>query len=151
MGMSDEVWARHASPWSVWSRFTVLPLFALAVWSRVWIGWWALLPVALSLAWVWLNPRAFPAPATMDHWPGRGTRGERMFLDRATTPIPQHHRRAGLILSALSALGLPPFAYGLWALEPGWTVAGLALIVLPKAWFVDRMVWLHAEVTGDPP
>ena len=25
--MNDEVWARHASPWSVWMRFTVLPWY----------------------------------------------------------------------------------------------------------------------------
>ncbi|WNN88973.1 DUF6653 family protein [Gloeocapsopsis dulcis] len=24
--MSDDTWAHHANPWSVWTRFTVLPL-----------------------------------------------------------------------------------------------------------------------------
>ena len=151
MSMSDEVWARHASPWSVWTRFTTLPLFALAVWSRAWLGWWALLPVALAVVWVWLNPRVFPAPATFDHWPGRGTRGERLYLERASVPIPAHHARAATVLTVLSAIGLPPFVYGLWVLDPGWTVAGLALMMMGKAWFVDRMVWLHADVTGDRP
>lgn len=33
--MSDAVWMRHAHPWSVWTRFTVLPLLIVAIWSRV--------------------------------------------------------------------------------------------------------------------
>ena len=151
MGMSDEVWARHASPWSVWTRFAVLPLFTLAVWSRVWIGWWALLPVALAIFWVWANPRIFPPPARMDNWPGRGTKGERLFLARKETPLPRHHLRAAYILTALSAVGLAPFIYGLWVLDLGWTVAGIVMIALPKAWFVDRMVWLNADMSGDRP
>lgn len=39
MSMDDTSWGRHANPWSVYSRMTLLPLFALAVWSRVWIDW----------------------------------------------------------------------------------------------------------------
>ena len=42
MGMSDAVWARHANLWSVYTRFTVLPLLVMAIWSRAWIGWWVL-------------------------------------------------------------------------------------------------------------
>ncbi len=50
-GLEGEAWMRHANPASVWTRFAALPLLALALWSRVWIGWWALLPVAAALAW----------------------------------------------------------------------------------------------------
>ena len=46
-GMDDDSWARHANPWSVWTRVPILPLLALAIWSRSWIGWWAVLPVLL--------------------------------------------------------------------------------------------------------
>ena len=40
MGMSDQVWARHASPWSVYSRFAILPLLALVAdparqWTKI--------------------------------------------------------------------------------------------------------------------
>ncbi|MCA8931790.1 MAG: hypothetical protein KDA49_04945, partial [Rhodospirillaceae bacterium] len=45
--MDDATWARHASPWSVWTRVPIALLLVLAIWSRVWLGWWALLPVAL--------------------------------------------------------------------------------------------------------
>lgn len=42
--MSEDAWARHANPWSVWTRIaTALPLLILAVWSRVWLGWRSLI------------------------------------------------------------------------------------------------------------
>ncbi|SDX19442.1 hypothetical protein SAMN05444358_103322 [Ruegeria halocynthiae] len=60
MGMKDEVWLRHTNPWSVWTRvLTLLPLLALAIWSRAWIGGWAWVAVGAVLVWVWDNPRAF--------------------------------------------------------------------------------------------
>ena len=43
--MSEETWQRHANPWSVWTRFTALPLIILAAWSRS--CWWRH-PIALS-------------------------------------------------------------------------------------------------------
>ena len=49
MSMDDEAWARHANPWSAWTRFSCGPFIVLAIWSRVWLGWWALLPLALAL------------------------------------------------------------------------------------------------------
>ncbi|HZD43564.1 MAG TPA: DUF6653 family protein, partial [Methanomicrobiales archaeon] len=57
--LDDETWMRHASPWSVWTRFTALPLLVLAFWSRVWLGWGALAPVILALLWTYYNPRIF--------------------------------------------------------------------------------------------
>lgn len=151
MGMTDEVWARHASPWSVGTRFLMLPLLALAIWSRVWIGWWALLAVAVVLFLVWWNPRAFPPPATTDHWAAKGTFGERVFLNRKSVPIPAHHLRWGVALSWASAAGLPFFIWGLWALEVWPTLLGMVLIVLPKVWFVDRMVWLYEDMKDATP
>lgn len=38
MAMNDTVWQRHANPWSGWTRVATMPLFAIAAWSRVWIG-----------------------------------------------------------------------------------------------------------------
>jgi hypothetical protein len=61
--LDDEGWARHANPWSGWTRFaTVLPLLILGFWSRVWLGWWSLLLIGAALLWTWLNPRMFPPP-----------------------------------------------------------------------------------------
>ena len=146
MGMTEATWMRHANPLSVWTRFTCLPLLILAIWSRVWLGWWALLPVALALFWVWINPRAFPPPARTDTWASKGTFGERVFLHRRAVPIPDHHRRWAFVLGSLSAIGLPPLVWGLWHLDVTLTLLGAVMLVLPKIWFVDRMVWLYEDM-----
>lgn len=151
MGMNDRVWLRHANPWSGWTRFAILPLFALAVWSRVWIGWGALVPVVALIVWTFTNPRAFPQPADFGSWISRGVLGERLFVDRAPRRLPAHHRRAARALTIVAALGLPPLAYGLVVFDPFATLLGLALTMSGKAWFLDRMVWLHADLTGNRP
>lgn len=144
MAMDEATWARHANPWSGWTRIATLPLFALAVWSRVWLGWWALVPVALVMLWTWINPRLFPPPRDHDAWMTRGVLGERIWLARRTTPIPRHHEKAAQLLAAAAGLGLIPLAAGLILLDPGLTLGGLAISMGGKLWFLDRMVWLHA-------
>ena len=151
MGMNDEAWARHANPLSLWTRVAALPLLILAIWSRVWLGWWALVPVALAIGWVWLNPRAFSVPDRFDNWAAKGTIGERLFIARTSHPIPDHHVRIAHLLTALSAVGLAPLIYGLTFLESGATLAGLIGTMLPKIWFVDRMVWLHDDMQRTDP
>ncbi len=144
MGMKDEVWARHANPWSVWTRFTCLPLLVLAIWSRAWLGYWALLPIAASLLWIWWNPRAFSPAKTWDSWASQGTLGERVLLRRKEL-ISAHHLIVTNWLAFGSAIGVLPMAYGLWQLDVSWTLLGLVLIILPKVWFVDRMVWIWRD------
>lgn len=148
MTMDEATWARHANPWSVYTRFTCLPLIALAIWSRAWLGWWALVPLALAILWTWANPRLFPAPTTLDSWAARGVLGERVFLNRAQTPVARHHIRIAHILTGLSLAGVLVLAYGLWALNPWATLCGLILTILPKVWFVDRMVWVLQDSEG---
>ena len=145
MGMTDAVWDRHANPWSGWSRISIPVLFALAVWSRVWIGWMAVIPVGIVLIWTWWNPRAFPVPKSHDNWMTKGVLGERVWLDRHKTPIPLYHSKAATYLAIISGLGLPPFAWGLWALDIWAVVTALTLIMIGKLWFLDRMGWLLQE------
>ena len=97
MGMTDAIWRRHANPWSGWTRFSALPLLALAIWSRVWIGGFAWGAVALALFWVWLNPRLFPEPARFDAWMTKGVMGERVFLENRDN-LPAHHLAAARLL-----------------------------------------------------
>ncbi len=146
MSMDDETWARHSNPWSCWTRFTCLPLLVLAIWSRVWLGWWSLELIGVALFWISWNPRAFPPPRTTENWASKGTFGERIFLARRAKPIPRHHQRAALILSMMSGVGAVILVYGLMVLDAWATIAGLIATVLPKVWFVDRMVWLYEDV-----
>ena len=147
--MDDAAWARHANPWSVWTRVPVLPLLALAVWSRAWIGWWAILPIVLLLAWAWVNPRAFPPPPSLDNWASRAVLGERLWLARAGAPVPPHHRVLPNVLSAVAAAGGLLLLYGLAGLVPWATLTGVAVAMLAKFWFLDRMVWLAADMADD--
>ncbi len=151
MSMDDTTWMRHANPLSVWTRFSCLPLIILAIWSRVWLSWWALVPLALALLWTWANPRVFPPPARTDSWASLGTFGERVFLNRKAVPIPAHHERWAFVLMGLSMLGLIPMVWGLWVLDVPLTLLGLVTVVLPKVWFVDRMVWLYQDMQDAHP
>jgi len=67
--LTEENWLRHANPWSVWTRYSVLPLIVFTFWTRIWIGWWCVLPVAVSLAWMFLNPVLFPKPQSTNIGP----------------------------------------------------------------------------------
>jgi len=151
MGMNDATWKRHANPWSVWTRIPILPLLAVAIWSRVWIGWWSLVPITLLVLWTILNPRAFGVPSSTDNWASMATFGERVWLARKTQPIPQHHARFSAVLNAVTALGMIPFVYGLVAYNALAVILGLVLIILGKLWFLDRMVWLYLDMKDRDP
>ncbi|TWU58547.1 hypothetical protein Poly51_13260 [Rubripirellula tenax] len=146
MGMSDAVWQRHANPISGWTRVPVLPMLAMGIWSRIWLGWWALLPIAAILIWTWFNPRVFPIPASTDNWMSKGVLGERVWLNRNNISIPAHHARIAQILNALAGLGLIPFVVGLVQLDAWAVVGGTAIMMIAKLWFLDRMVWLFDDM-----
>ncbi|WP_234416742.1 DUF6653 family protein [Ruegeria sp. Alg231-54] len=147
--MKDEIWLRHANPWSVWTRvLTPLPLLALAIWSREWIDHWAWVAVGAVLVWVWVNPRAFSQPETFDSWAAQGVLGERVWL-RNRDKIAAHHNRVANALAFASGTGLLPFAYGLWAFDLGFTCLGIVVISGSKIWFVDRMAWVWSDFLRD--
>lgn len=146
MFMNDATWRRHASPWSVWTRVATLPVLVLAIWSRAWLGWWAIAPIALMIVWIWWNPRAFPPPRDTNNWGSKATFGERVWLARKQTPIPRHHEIAARVLCLVSAAGLPPLVYGLVTQHLWSTLAGTAIVMLGKLWFCDRMVWLYEDM-----
>ena len=146
MTMDDAVWQRHANPWSVWTRVAITPFLFLAVWSYVWIGWWALVPCAAVALFTWLNPRIFPVPKSTNNWASKGVMGERVFINRKTVPIPRHHAVAAQVLTALSAIFLIAAIYGFvvgnfWAAFLGFHAA-----IVCKIWFVDRMAWLFEDM-----
>lgn len=149
--MTDATWKRHASPWSVWTRVLTLPLLVLAIWSRVWFGWAALVPVGVVALWIWLNPRIFPPPRSTDNWASKATFGERVWLARGETPIPPHHARAARVLSGLAGVGTVVLAVGLVLLDLTLTVGGATFAWLAKLWFCDRMVWLYDDMRDANP
>ena len=149
--MTEETWARHANPWSVWTRFTVLPLLVAAAWSRKWIGTWAWIPGVLALAWAWINPRVFARPSSTDNWASKAVLGERVWMNRRKILVPERYQirtNAASVVAALSALVL---AWGVWRLRIVPTIASLVMVYVGKIWFLDLMVSLYDEMKTASP
>ena len=149
--MTDEVWEKHANPWSVWTRFSALPLLIVAIWSRLWIGPWAWALVSVTIYWIWINPRLFKKPLSTDNWASKAVLGERVWLNRKTIPVPRHHRIMPNLLNVISAAGLPLLIWGLVQYEWWPTLSGIVLIYTGKVWFLDRMVWLYEDMKDASP
>lgn len=145
--LDDDNWMRHANPVSVWTRYSVLPLVVLAFWSRVWIGWWCLVPGVASILWLFFNPVLFKKPASTKNWASKAVLGERVFLNRDVVLIPDHHKLAvHRVLNSLSSLGV---LLAIWAIiyYSVWgAVSGVALAYIAKSWYLDRMVWLYEDM-----
>lgn len=144
MRMDDATWARHANPWSGWTRVATLPLLTMAIWSRVWTHlWW--LAVGILVIWIYVNPRLFPPPQNHDAWMTRGVLGERIWLANRPGTIADHHRRVITATITIASIGTASWLIGLIMLAPTATIAGLVVSILGKLWFVDRMVWIQRD------
>ena len=142
-GLKGDAWMRHSNPVSVWTRFAVLPLLALAIWSRDWIGWWCLIPIGLLLAWTAINPLFFKKPSSTKNWASKAVFGERVWTEgtRSSFP-PEFLSRVPTGTTVFQVVGVILLAYGLIVLDPVATVTGVLVTQLAKLWFLDRMVLL---------
>ncbi|MEG3221723.1 hypothetical protein PD716_13970 [Vibrio gigantis] len=146
MVMSEDSWARHSNPLSVYTRVPCLSLLSLAIWSREYIGFYSIFLIGFALFWIWFNPRAFGVPKSTSNWASKAVFGERIYLDKALLDIPQHHLKAVRVISTSMAPGLPILFYGLY-LNDLWLIAfGNFWILVLKLWFLDRMVWLFDDM-----
>jgi hypothetical protein len=102
-----------------------------AVWSRQWLGWWAVAPVLLVIAWLAINPFVFPAVGPSRSWVSKGIFGEQFWLtERERVPASPRHVLRSLV--AVGLIGMMVLAWGLWRLH-GWpTLYGTTLIVLAQ-------------------
>jgi hypothetical protein len=149
-GLEEQSWMRHANPASVWTRFTVLSILSLAIWSRDWIGAWCLIGVALAIGWMLVNPLLFRAPKSTRNWASRAVLGERIWVDRNTVDLPEQFRSraASLVANAYSTFGMGVLAFGLVELDLLATVTGIVITHGGKAWYMDRASLLFAEMKG---
>lgn len=149
--MDAATWARHANPWSVWTRALSLPPLLGAIWSHSLLGWWAAVPIGFVMLWLWLNPRLFAPPKHTDTWASKATFGERVWLNRASVPIPAHHARVAALLSGLAGVTFVAAVAGAIANNLAWTLGAGSLSWLAKMWLVDRMVWLYEDMKDQHP
>ena len=151
-GLKGDAWMRHANPASVWTRFAVLPLLVLAIWSRTWIGWWCLLPIALLIVWLVVNPLFFDRPASTRSWASRSVFGERIWVERDSSELPASFRSSvPNVAQAAQVVGLAGLVYGLWVFDPAAALGGLIVVDLGKCWYLDRMVLLFDAVKVTDP
>jgi hypothetical protein len=147
-GLHGDSWMRHANPTSVWTRFAVLPLLIVSVWSREWIGWWCLVPVVLSLVFMMVNPMLFPPPRSTRNWASKGVFGERVWSERNEVEVPAQFRDKAPLNATygFQTIGLAVMVYGLVRLDVVDVVAGMLLVQVAKAWYIDRMVLLFEDM-----
>jgi hypothetical protein len=144
VGMTDEAWQRHANPWSVYTRFVAIPAGLLAIWSRTWFGWWALVPVGLVIVWLWLNPHVFPAVREPRSWAAKGIYGERLWVNEPESVSPDCRSvLRWLIIPGVASLLL--LVWGLVQLDPWPTIFGATLITLTQLWRIDRLGLFYEE------
>lgn len=71
------MFARHANPWSAWTRWASTPMVLVPVWTR------RRSHAVLVAGWLAVNPVVFPKPADDHAWATRAMLGEeRWILDR---------------------------------------------------------------------
>ena len=151
-GLTGDHWMRHANPLSVWSRFSVLSLIAVAVWSRDWIGWFSLIPIALSILWLYFNPIFFKEPRSTKNWASKGVLGERIWAQRNTVDLPPEFvSPVPNIANAAGGIGMAMLIYGLVELNLPATITGIFITHLAKVWFIDRMVLLFDRMKTTVP
>lgn len=148
--LDDKAWQRHANPWSVWSRNTVLPLLIAAFWSREWLGYWSIVPIVAAIVWTIINPHIFSSPAVYSSWASKCVLGERVWLNRDKVSIPAYHLRVPHLLSGVAAIGALLVIVGVILLHPFMTLLGAAFVYGGKLWFLDRMVWLYEDMKHHP-
>ena len=148
--LDEKNWMKHANPWSVWTRYSVLPLIVLAFWSRVWIGWWCAIPATISLAWMFFNPVVFKKARSTNNWASKSVLGERVWMNRNNIEVPETHKTAPKILNTVSSAGMLLSIYAIVVLSIWPAVLGVALAYLGKSWYLDRMVWLYEDMKHVP-
>jgi len=147
--LQGDNWLKHANPWSIWTRFATLPFLVLAIWSRVWISWYSLIPIAILIIWLIINPTLFKKPKNFDTWGAKSVLGEKYWSNRKINPVPKHHKTPIMILTIIQTIGGILLIIGLWRFELSLTIIGTITVYLAKMWFLDRMVWIYGEMINE--
>ena len=144
--LKNDNWMKHANPWSIWTRFATLPFLILAIWSRIWLSWYSLIPILVLVLWLIINPTLFKKPKTFDNWGSKSVLGEKFWSERKQKSVPKYHKIPILILTILQTLGGIILIIGLWKLAIYFTIIGTIIVYFSKMWFLDRMVWIYEDM-----
>lgn len=133
------VFARHANPWSAWSRWASTPLLLVPVWTR---RWRHAAPVAL---WFVVNPVLFAPPRDTSAWSTRAMLGEEQWIvDRP--------RDAALALNTVASLALGTALLAARRRRPRAMLGATAAAMAVTLGYWALMVRYHDRVIrGAPP
>ncbi len=124
------VFARHANPWSAWSRWASTPLLLVPVWTR---RWRHAAPVAL---WFAVNPVLFAPPRDTAAWSTRAMLGEEQWIiDRP--------RDAALALNTVGSLALAAALWAAWRRRPRAMLGATAVTMVVTLGYWGLMVRYH--------
>lgn len=146
LGSTEADGARGHDRWDVALDLASAPLLALALWSRAWLGWWAVLPVALAVALPFLNRRPRRPPVRPDAWTFRSAVGPPLLL-RRWAAIPAPARAEAAALWSLKLVLHLAVLVGAWAFALWPVVLCAAAEVVVGLRLRDRM----ARLVADPP
>ena len=79
-------------------------------------------------------------------WGSKAVLGEQIYVQRKNKQKLGEHKIPIRILTVLQTIGGLILFYDLWSLNIYHTIYGMTIIYLSKMWFLDRMVWLYADV-----
>ena len=109
-----------------------------------------LLPLAVVVLWLWLNPRVFAPIHEPTAWASKGIFGEEVWA-RRRAEVPVAHRAALRLIAVPGVVGIALLGWGLVALEVWPTISGVALVVLAQLWRIDRLVWMYEDLSRRVP
>ena len=144
--LDDTNWLKHSNPWSVYSRYTVLPILIIAIWSREWIGYYSFIFILGWILWAYYNPVFFWKPQSTKNWASRAVFWERVYLNNSKIPIQKHHLDMLKIINMIMFIWLPFLIYWLWNFLLWQTLLWTLIVIIWKTWFLDRMVWIYLDM-----
>jgi hypothetical protein len=130
--LSEKTWARHANPWSGWTRVLSMPLLAVGMYFH---NFWILGAV---IVWLIVNPMLFPQPKRVDNWMSKGVLGEQLYYKNGK----KFKKDLPTLLNILNVPTFAAFLYFGWQQELMPMILTGLLAMTIKFWFIDRMAYL---------
>jgi hypothetical protein len=127
--LSETTWAKHANPWSGWTRVLAMPLIATGLYlHNPWL-------IALFFVWIIINPFIFPKPKSVNNWMSMGVLGEQLYYKDGK----KIKRDLPTLLNVLNIPIFFCFIYFGWQQELLPMIFAGLLTMTIKFWFIDRM------------